>query len=130
VEPGDAAEEFARAVCLSAIDVPASSSTFLSPLDTEIQVRLRAIDSSGTIGVGTVVLSAPIRSTSAITESCLVAEMTDDGSFRASPVATREAEQVAGTQPADLAPGRWIVDLSTIDGPGTSDRPIMIDIED
>jgi len=130
VEPSDAEEELARAVCLSAVDVPASGSTFLPPLDTEIQVRLRAIDSSETIGVGTVVLSAPIRSTSAVTESCLAAEMTADGSFRASMVATRNSEQVAVTLPADLAPGRWIVDLSTIDGAGTSDTPIVIDIED
>jgi len=130
VEPSDAEEELARAVCLSAVDVPASSSTFLPPLDTEIQVRLRAIDSSETIGVGTVVLSAPIRSTSAVTESCLAAEMTADGSFRASMVATRNSEQVAVTLPTDLAPGRWIVDLSTIDGAGTSDTPIVIDIGD
>jgi len=130
VEPSDAAEEFARAVCLSAIDVPASSSTFLPPLDTEIQVRLRGIDSSETTGAGTLVLSAPVRSTSAVTESCLAAEMTADGSFRASTVFTREAEQVAVILPADLAPGRWIVDLSTIDGAGTSETPIVIDIED
>jgi len=130
VEPSDAEEELARAVCLSAIDVPASGSTFLPPLDTEIQVRLRAIDSSETIGVGTVVLSAPVRSTSAVTESCLAAEMTADGSFRASPVAIRNSEQVAVTLPAGLASGRWIVDLSTIDGPGTSATPIVIDIED
>jgi len=56
--------------------------------------------------------------------------MTADGSFRATTVFTREAEQVAVTLPADLAPGRWIVDLSTIDGPGTSETPIVIDIED
>jgi len=130
VEPSDAEEELARAVCLSAIDVPASRSTFLPPLDTEIQVRLRAIDFSETTGAGTLVLSAPIRSTSAVTESCLAAEMTADGSFRASTVVTREAEQVAVTLPADLAPGRWIVDLSTIDGAGTSETPIVIDIED
>jgi len=130
VEPSDAEEELARAVCLSAIDVPASSSTFLPPLDTEIQVRLRAIDSSETTGAGTVVLSAPIRSTSAVIESCLAAEMTADGSFRASTVAIRNSEQVAVTLPAGLASGRWIVDLSTIDGPGTSDTPIVIDIED
>ena len=116
-------------MCLSAIDVPASSSTFLPPRDTEIQVRLQAVETRETIGVGTVVLSAPIRSTSAVIESCLAAEMTADGSFRASSVATREAEQVAVTLPADLAPGRWIVDLSTIEGVGTSETPIVIDIE-
>ena len=98
VEPSDAEEELARAVCLSAIDVPASSSTFLPPLDTEIQVRLRAIDSSETTGAGTVF--------------------------------TEKAEPVAVALPSGLASGRWIVDLSTVAGPGTSDTPIVIDIEE